>query len=64
MKPNDLIDKPYPIKNEKGEIVSFKNIKSAIEMESHAGYTITLDDSKTGIFIGYLEALKLMEGNK
>jgi hypothetical protein len=61
MKAIDFIGISYPVRDLNENIVGSKIITSAYEMENLAGISISLDNSHTLIFVGYMKALELLE---
>lgn len=57
----DLIGKPYPIKDVHNNLLGFRTIKKVFEPSNAAGVLIQIIDSPTGgLWIGYIEAEKLL----
>jgi len=61
MKSGKLIGKYWPVKNTDNEIVGFKTITDAKDMENVAGYAIELSNSNTYIAIGIEEATDIVD---
>lgn len=60
----ELVGKTYEIKNPfNNEVTATKTITSAIDVENLAGCIIFLDGATTGLFIGFKEVNKILEGS-
>lgn len=61
---DDLIGKLYPVRDLTNNVISALVIKKLIHSQNSAGAMIVFDDPNTGIYIGYVEAMELLEKNK
>jgi hypothetical protein len=63
MKPNDLLGKKFPVKDENDNYIATRIIKKAMDWENGAGFLIAFDENSTQLLsIGFIIARDTING--